>query len=150
MISTMLHPRVSYALVMLQFASIVCLLWVGDWWVVSLWSLTAQVLGVALGVWAVYTMQLGRFQVVPDPKVDSVLVVDGPYRYLRHPMYAALIWILLPIALQSQSYWAWVAMLVLIVTLLLKLFYEEFLLRMRFASYGDYMQQSKRLVPFIW
>lgn len=51
-------------------------------------GLAAAVLGLALAVWSVAHLRLGVVGGV-DP-VTPVLVRDGPYRFLRHPVYLGL------------------------------------------------------------
>src|SRR4029450_4206361 len=57
------------------------------------WNHAASMLvaaGVALGIWAVTANRPGNFNIRPEPKSGGQLVQTGPYRYLRHPMYSAL------------------------------------------------------------
>lgn len=51
---------------------------------IGLWAV-----GLAVGVWAGRAM--GGYGAVGGVTVDHQLVSDGPYRYVRHPIYAALI-----------------------------------------------------------
>ncbi len=77
------------------------------------------------------------------------LVVRGPYRYLRNPMYLGVTAILLGEALWAGSatlllYWAaWFAVVNVFVV-----FYEERALRRRFgAEYEEYRRQVRRWIP---
>lgn len=45
--------------------------------------------GIAAGIWAVWLFQRSRTTPRPD-KTPAVLVVRGPYRISRHPMYLGL------------------------------------------------------------
>src|SRR5258706_10435099 len=47
-----------------------------------------QVLALLLFLWARITFGRRSFHVVADPTAGG-LVTDGPYRYIRHPIYAA-------------------------------------------------------------
>lgn len=49
------------------------------------------VAGIALGVWAIATNRPGNFNIRPTPKVGGVLVTAGPYAWIRHPMYSAIL-----------------------------------------------------------
>jgi protein-S-isoprenylcysteine O-methyltransferase Ste14 len=110
----------------------------------------AQVVGGLIGLWAVQTMHLGRFNIVPDPRDDAQLVETGPYRWIRHPMYAAILWVMIPMVLADMSLerLGWLGLL--LVTLLVKLHYEEFLLKRRFVDYAAYQQRTHKLLPRVF
>ena len=113
-------------------------------------GLLLWILGFALYAWSVRF--LGRFQsgfvrVVAGHRV----IQEGPYRLIRHPLYASelVTWIGLGLALQS-----WVALLAILVTS--ALFYSNRILveeRFLAAELGDeyvqYMKRTKRIIPFI-
>ena len=63
----------------------------------GLWAL-----GIAVGLWAARTM--GGYGVVSGVTVNHQLVSDGPYRYVRHPIYTALIAITVGTTLIFRSY----------------------------------------------
>lgn len=149
-VSTPKHPLWSYGLVLLQFSSLAMILTSGDWWANHALSWTAQAIGLLLGIWAVHTMHWGRFNIIPDPKEACELVEVGPYRWIRHPMYAAILWLIFPMLLADGDLWRWTWFLVLVLTLLLKLHYEEVLLGQRFSEYAAYQQRSYKLLPWVY
>lgn len=59
-------------------------------------------LGMALGIWAARVM--GGYIAVSGLTVDHGLVTDGPYRHVRHPVYASLIAVGVGTALAFRSY----------------------------------------------
>ena len=89
---------------------------------------------------------LGRcFGVLPDVRG---LVMRGPYRLVRHPLYLGELVALLGVVVGSHRWW--LALPVWLVGLLLQLVrtgYEEQSLRTVFPEYGDYAARTKRLIP---
>ncbi len=81
----------------------------------------------------------------------QTVISTGPYRYVRHPMYAAMIfffvgaplllgaWLGIPLGILVMLILAWRAVL------------EEGALRQELPGYAAYMAQVKyRLVPHVW
>jgi protein-S-isoprenylcysteine O-methyltransferase Ste14 len=95
-------------------------------------------------------MRLSNLNVMPDLKANSTLVTSGPYRLIRHPMYAAGLLITLSLVLNHPTLWRAGYWLVLAIDLHLKLRYEEKLLQEKYPQYSDYKQKTKRLIPFIY
>lgn len=144
----LLHPFFSYALVALQFGLIGALL-LASTWNLSTAALVVYGLAVLLGLWAVKTMHLGHFNIVPDPMPDLKLVTTGPYSKIRHPMYASILLFFLPIVLGDFGLLTAGLYLNLFFVLFIKLSYEEFLLTQNVPDYAHYQKQTKRLIPFI-
>src|SRR5258706_14047048 len=63
-----------------------------------------QVLALLLFLWARITFGRRSFHVVADPTAGG-LVTDGPYRFIRHPIYAAFC--LFISAGVAAHYWSW-------------------------------------------
>lgn len=140
----------SYALVAVQFACLAAIALTGPWLAPQPWWLALEVAALALGIWALLTVRLDNVDVVPDPRQDARLVRHGPYRWIRHPMYASLLLGTVALVLAQPSFVRWVLWLILLIDLLIKLHYEERLLMQHFAEYGAYMAASKRLIPYLY
>ena len=86
-----------------------------------------------------------------EVSAEQKVVTTGPYRFIRHPMYAgaALLLICTPLALGS-----WVALpfpLPLIVVVVLRAIDEEKYLRANLQGYDAYAKNVRyRLIPYIW
>ena len=142
------HPLISFSLVTLQFSLIGVLLLVLP---LSLnpMVLLMQFAAIVLGLWAVQTMHLGHFNIVPDPMPDIELVTRGPYQYIRHPMYFSIILFFFPLVAVNLN---WINLSIyanLFIILFIKLSYEESLLIEKLPDYEVYQQKTKKLVPFI-
>jgi protein-S-isoprenylcysteine O-methyltransferase Ste14 len=114
-------------------------------------GLTMFLLGFALTVWAYRT--LGRFfSLEVQIQGDHRVVDTGPYRLLRHPGYAGVVFGFIGLGAAVQS---WVSVLLLLLATAAALAYrtrieEKFLLAELGDDYVRYMARTKRLVPFVW
>lgn len=114
-----------------------------------LW-LAVEIAGAALALWTLWTWRLGRFNVLPDVLPGAKLVTSGPYRFIRHPMYAALLLGALGLVGNAPTPLRIATWVVLLIDFLFKLSYEETLLAMRFPEYDAYRLTSKRLIPWVY
>jgi protein-S-isoprenylcysteine O-methyltransferase Ste14 len=140
----------SVLFVVVQFVCLGAIALTGPWIATNPVWLALELLGMALGLWTLWTMRSSRFNILPDVLDRAQLVTLGPYRFIRHPMYATLLIVTLALVLDAPSPLRVAIWLVLLVDLLLKLTYEEGLLVQRFPAYTAYQQASKRLIPFVY
>lgn len=147
-ISSYQRPAWSLFLVGAQFSLIATLLWSLPLQP-DLVSLPVQLIAAFIGLWTLKTMQLGDFNIVPDPKPDTQLVTYGPYRWVRHPMYLSILLFFLPMVLANLNVINVALYLSLLITLFVKLNYEERLLLNELPEYQDYRTATKKLIPFI-
>lgn len=140
----------SYVLVGVQFACIVAILVSGPWIARHAWFFTLELPGILLMTWAVLSMNLRRLNVFPEVRAGSHLVTNGPYRWIRHPMYTALLLITLALVCESFSYWRGFWWILLSADLVAKLAYEETFLGEVFDDYEAYRLRTWRLVPGIF
>jgi protein-S-isoprenylcysteine O-methyltransferase Ste14 len=81
----------------------------------------------------------------------STLVTSGIYRYIRHPLYSSLLFLAWGIFYKAPSWLALLLTLLATVFLFLTALADEAeCLRFFGSPYRDYMQRSKRFVPFIF
>lgn len=86
----------------------------------------------------------------PHPLPDADLVVSGPYRFVRHPIYGGLTMFMLGTALFLDSAVGFFAALLLVPFFLFKASIEERWLRMHHAGYRAYRAAvTRRLIPFV-
>lgn len=85
-------------------------------------------------------------------KADHTLVQHGPYRIVRHPAYAAYIIMSLGIAIGYSSLIGLLAVPILLLpALIYRINVEEKILSAEFGDqYNRYIQNTKRLIPYIW
>jgi protein-S-isoprenylcysteine O-methyltransferase Ste14 len=142
------HPLISFGLVTLQFGLIALLLLFLN---LSLHPavLAVQTLAILIGLWALFTLKIGHFNIIPDPQPDTRIVTHGPYRFIRHPMYLSLLLFFLPMVMLNLSWLSAGLYAALFMTLLLKLTYEEDLLVQQHPEYSHYQLISKKLLPWL-
>ena len=116
----------------------------------DLWALLVSFAGFLLGLWAIVTMKLDNISVRPDVKQNARLVTGGPYKVIRHPMYSAVLLAFSPFVIDQPSTLLLIVLITLLITLLIKMNYEEKLLRNYFEEYSIYSKHSWKLIPFIY
>lgn len=138
----------SLLLVAVQIAALVVVVlpW-GRAWHAWGWPLLA---GAALvGAWTLRHNRLGNFGVMPEPLAGARLVTTGPYAYVRHPMYAALLLFGAGMLAGWQGVVHFGALVALSAVLHFKADREEALMAARFPGYAAYRARTKRLLPFV-
>jgi protein-S-isoprenylcysteine O-methyltransferase Ste14 len=79
------------------------------------------------------------------------VITTGPYRIVRHPMYAGALLMFVGAPLLLCSLWGLIAVPVMIVVLGTRIGIEERTLRTNLEGYTEYMQRVPyRLIPFVW
>ena len=86
---------------------------------------------------------------LPHPRTDSTLVRSGPYRYVRHPMYAGAIALAYGWALLVNGWLTLAYATALFLFFEIKVAREERWLEERFSDYADYQRHTRKLIPFV-
>jgi protein-S-isoprenylcysteine O-methyltransferase Ste14 len=115
-------------------------------------ALEALGLGLYFGVavWQVWTDEfLAKHFSQRQPKLSPI--ENGPYRYIRHPRYAAAITGKIAAGLVFASVLAWPLALAWAFMLIRKVGVEEVRLRTLFgAEYEAYAHRTAKLLPGVW
>jgi protein-S-isoprenylcysteine O-methyltransferase Ste14 len=120
--------------------------------------LPVQILGAVLvcaGMMLVWeTFRANTFattQVRVQSERAQTVVDSGPYRYIRHPMYAGMVVFVIGTPLMLGSLWGLGATVVLFGLLALRTLGEEDVLKQELAGYPEYMTKTPwRIVPGVW
>jgi protein-S-isoprenylcysteine O-methyltransferase Ste14 len=113
-------------------------------------STTRVLLGDAVAVVAcawvmISVLALGRcFGVLPEARG---LVIRGPYRFVRHPVYLGEIATLVGLTLCSSTTWSIVVLGMFLAAQSVRMRLEERALTAAFPDYRDYAARTRRLVP---
>jgi protein-S-isoprenylcysteine O-methyltransferase Ste14 len=109
-----------------------------------IWS--AIVVALLLGSWG--AINLGRgLTPLPLPNGAVELVTHGPYRWIRHPIYTAVILGMSGVAIRSRTPIVIAVAAVLSLFLAAKARWEEKHLRSTFPGYSDYERRVGRFIP---
>lgn len=111
-------------------------------------ALTA--LGVAVAFWARFT--LGRnWSGTVTVKEDHELIVRGPYRFVRHPIYTGFSLAALGSALAADRVRGFLAVILIVLAWRLKWAVEERFMLEEFGDrYAEYRRRVSALIPGIW
>ncbi len=103
-------------------------------------------LGTAAAIYVL--IWLGRsFSILPQARA---LVTDGPYRYVRHPLYLAEFIIILGKALEVAQPWSLAALAFAALSQIARMHYEEKVLCEAFPAYRTYARRTARLIPGLY
>jgi protein-S-isoprenylcysteine O-methyltransferase Ste14 len=81
----------------------------------------------------------------------QTVVTSGPYRYVRHPIYASMFLFLPGSALLLGSWWGLLLCLVILGLLVWRTTLEDRMLKNELAGYDEYARQVRyRLIPRVW
>jgi protein-S-isoprenylcysteine O-methyltransferase Ste14 len=107
------------------------------------------VVGVAFAVWARLRLA-GNWSSDVTLKRDHELIVDGPYRWVRHPIYTGVLVALIGTGLAVGEWRAAVAVVLAGVAWWRKLTIEEVVMRRQFGdAYSRYAERTRALIPFV-
>lgn len=140
----------SYIYIIIQVVFIVLIGLTGPISPDNLFIFSGIIIGILTMIWAVWTMRPSHLNMTPDLKHNSRLVRSGPYKLIRHPMYASVLLVTLLLVINHWTLWRAGFWMVLFIDLHFKFSYEEKLLLEKYPEYSDYIVNTKRLVPFIY
>lgn len=128
--------------------AILYLLISGNLFTRSPFVIAGQVLAVALSIWSRRSFRAGQFSIHAEP-VGGTLLSSGPYRVIRHPMYAAALLLIWSSILEHLSILNVVVGVIVTGTVAIRIITEEQLLRARYPDYVEYSRKTKRIIPFV-
>jgi protein-S-isoprenylcysteine O-methyltransferase Ste14 len=94
--------------------------------------------------------QLGNFNIHPSPKRNGRLVVHGIYRYIRHPMYTAVILFGGGCVAAMPSLESVLMLCALCLVLVRKARLEEIWLKEKYPTYSAYLSKTRGFLPGVF
>lgn len=116
------------------------------------WLLLPVFFGFGLVAHAIAVMGTSNLRTVPEPAASATLCSKGAYRWIRHPMYLAVMLCAIPFAwVSSAPLFSGVVCLLLAAVLFAKMRIEERLWMHRDPElFGPYLASTKKLIPFLY
>jgi len=114
-------------------------------------ALAVMVLGYIVSTWAMAVNRYYSAVVRIQKDRDQTVVTDGPYRFVRHPSYAAgnVASLMIPILLGSL--WAFIPCGLGVLLTIIRTALEDKTLLEELDGYAEYAQQVRyRLLPGVW
>ena len=105
--------------------------------------------GLAFSIWARFVIAENWSSYV-EVKRDHELIVEGPYRWVRHPIYTGLLLAFIGSALAVGEWRGVLAVVIVAAAFWRKLRLEEALMRRQFGeAYARYAARVPALIPFV-
>jgi protein-S-isoprenylcysteine O-methyltransferase Ste14 len=108
-----------------------------------------QLSSVALMIWARLTFGVRSFHATANT-TEGGLVTSGPYRWFRHPIYAAILYFSWSILIVFHTPAAVGALLLISFGLGTRMYLEELSLLSTYPDYIEYSKKTKRVIPFVF
>ena len=108
-----------------------------------------QLVAIVTLIWARLTFGFRSFHASATP-TEGGLVTTGPYRYIRHPIYASVCLFTWASSLGHLSAFSVAMALLVSLGAAVRMAMEEALLRERYPDYSAYASRTKRIVPFLF
>jgi protein-S-isoprenylcysteine O-methyltransferase Ste14 len=117
----------------------------------SVMGLLGFVPAFGLPLWASKVNAFLSSRVRIQQERGHVVVAEGPYRFIRHPMYAGMVFYSLSVPLVLGSWWGLVPGGAMITVTIIRTALEDRTLRHELTGYETYCKQVRyRLIPGIW
>ena len=129
-------------------AAVVCLLLRHALFAHGAGFVAAQVAAALLMLWARLTFGLRSFHAAASP-TEGALVTTGPYRFVRHPIYAAILLFVWAGVASNASLVSLLTALTATGAIATRIATEERLVVARYPEYAAYAARTKRVIPFV-
>ncbi len=125
------------------------------------WSVMPLALQVIGYIALIFAMAVTYWAMAVNPFLSTIVriqddrghyvVTSGPYRYVRHPMYAMILLMYPGIALELGSWLALIPAAVIVIVFVIRTALEDRTLQAELPGYTEFAQHTRyRIVPGVW
>ncbi len=107
-----------------------------------------QILAIVLMVWARITFGRRSFHSAANP-TEGGLVTTGPYTFIRHPIYASILYFLWAGVFSHLSVLNLILGAIATVGVSIRIYAEERLIILQYPEFADYAARTKIIIPFL-
>ena len=107
-----------------------------------------QIIAVLLMLWARITFGRRSFHAAANP-TEGGLVTNGPYAYIRHPIYASILYFLWAAVFSHFSVINLILGIIGTIGACIRIYSEEHLIVHQYPQYAEYAARTKRVIPFL-
>jgi protein-S-isoprenylcysteine O-methyltransferase Ste14 len=112
-------------------------------------TIIIQLGSIVLMIWARFTFGLRSFHAASNT-TKGELITTGPYRWLRHPIYASIIYFSWASVISYPFIDTITAVILISGGLFVRMKLEEKSLISTYDNYSEYSKCTKRIIPFIF
>ena len=120
-----------------------------DGWVVTSAGIILLAGGAALAIAGALQHGSG-LQALPYPRAGCAVILSGPYRLVRHPIYSGALFMAVGWATWRRGWLTFLYAALLFLLFDAKARREERWLVERFPSYAEYQRRVRKLVPLLY
>jgi protein-S-isoprenylcysteine O-methyltransferase Ste14 len=106
-------------------------------------------IGIFLRLLSLITLK-SNFSLAINPNQSNNLVVNGIYRYIRHPLYLASILMSCAGCIIFSCITIWIFSLTTLIAVIVRIREEEVALTDKYPEYAEYKNKTHKLIPFIY
>jgi len=116
---------------------------------ISIFGILIILIGMILRILGLIKLGKG-FSVKVERNEGQVLVTNGLYKVVRHPLYLATLLQITGTLLMLCSLWGCIGACICLYGVFLRIKKEEKFLSQQFENYTDYAKKSWKLIPFLY
>ena len=112
-------------------------------------TILIQIVSIFIMIWARYTFGFRSFHAAAN-STKGKLITTGPYHFLRHPIYASLIYFFWASVISYPFIETTVAVICISAGLFIRMILEEKFLVVAYDDYAAYSKRTKRIIPYLF
>lgn len=114
-------------------------------------AVAAAILLISYALYAEVMRENAYLSRTVEVQENQTVVSTGLYGIVRHPMYAATVWLFLSIPVVLGSWWSLLCFAPYVFAIIVRIKNEEKVLEEGLSGYKEYKEKVRyRLLPFIW